>query len=204
MRRQGYKTLLGSLLSIFDPALTSAPSRLRFQPERKSYPTEIFSDENLPETAIPIPLISACRKESEVLQAKNATLVASSRTQLQEINFLRMRCDALAADCDLAREEISTRDHKIVKLQSLITGVVIAERDSLGRERATLSKDRDLVNTDRRSTVGALKRSVEFLQTQILQQERADYSASNLRESETPEDQGEIGTNPAQSPIPSR
>ncbi|KAJ7864117.1 hypothetical protein B0H14DRAFT_2574557 [Mycena olivaceomarginata] len=77
--------------------------------------------------------LAACRKESEVLQAKNATLVASSRTQLQEINFLRMRCDALAADCELAREEISTRDRKIVKLQSLITTQIAQqERPGIG------------------------------------------------------------------------
>ncbi|KAJ7790764.1 hypothetical protein B0H14DRAFT_3891011 [Mycena olivaceomarginata] len=102
-------------------------------------------------------MADAQHAESEVLQAKNATLVASSRTQLQEINFLRMRCDALAADCELARDEISTRDRKIpeitrrwnrkrFRLRVVVAReeAVIAERDCLGRERATLSKDRDL------------------------------------------------------------
>ncbi|KAJ7746229.1 hypothetical protein B0H14DRAFT_3897423, partial [Mycena olivaceomarginata] len=173
-----------------DPVALAAQALARAMADTQHAVSAAHSQASLDRIAL-----AACRKESEVLQAKNATLVASSRTQLQEINFLRMRCDALAADCELAREEISTRDCKIVKLQTLITArdhaaveqerfrlrvlvareeAVFAERDSLGRERATLSKDRDLVNTDRRSTVGALKRSVEFLQTQIAQQERAE------------------------------
>ncbi|KAJ7937527.1 hypothetical protein B0H13DRAFT_2302690 [Mycena leptocephala] len=175
-----------------DPVALAAQALARAMADAQHAVSAAHSQASLDRIAL-----AACRKESEVLQAKNATRVASSRTQLQEINFLRMRCDALAADCELAREEISTRDRKIehFRLQVLVAReeAVIAEQDSLGRERATLSKDRDLVNTDRKSTVRALKRSVEFLQTQIAQQERADSSASNLRESETPEDRGDIG-----------
>ncbi|KAJ7891846.1 hypothetical protein B0H14DRAFT_1042663, partial [Mycena olivaceomarginata] len=165
-----------------DPVALAAQALARAMADAQHAVSAAHSQASLDRIAL-----AACRKESEVLQAKNATLVASSRTQLQEINFLRMRCDALAADCELAREEISTRDRKIVKLQSLITvsaardhaaveqerfrlrvvvakeEAVIAERDCLGRERATLSKDRDLVNTDRRSTLRALKHSIEFL-----------------------------------------
>lgn len=106
--------------------------------------------------------LAACRKESEALQAKNSTLVASSRTHLREINRLQMRCNALVADLELSRFDLralTTREKAL-----------IAERNALDLERATLEKELDRARAYRRSTVVTLKRSVGFLQAEIAQQ----------------------------------
>ncbi|KAJ7869325.1 hypothetical protein B0H14DRAFT_3440758 [Mycena olivaceomarginata] len=65
--------------------------------------------------------LAACRRECDALQAKNMALIASIRTQLQEINRLQMRCEGLASDRDLEREQANAGDRQIVGLHTRLT-----------------------------------------------------------------------------------
>ncbi|KAJ7792709.1 hypothetical protein B0H14DRAFT_3160049 [Mycena olivaceomarginata] len=142
--------------------------------------------------------LAACRRECDALQVKNTALIASSRTQLQEINRLQMRCEGLAADRDLETEQANAGDRQIVGLHARLTATeaqltsteaalhqqrTAAERSRVELEHSAAREaalEEDLARLDRvrgtlarsrsRSAVKALKRSVELL---IVDHERA-------------------------------
>lgn len=142
--------------------------------------------------------LAACRRECDALQVKNTALIASSRTQLQEINRLQMRCEGLAADRDLGREKANAGDRQIVGLHARLTATeaqltsteaalhqqrTVAERSRVELEHSAAREaalEEDLARLDRvrgtlarsrsRSAVKALKSSVELL---IVDHERA-------------------------------
>ncbi|KAJ7872021.1 hypothetical protein B0H14DRAFT_3131705 [Mycena olivaceomarginata] len=140
--------------------------------------------------------LAACRRECDSLQAKNTALIASSRTQLQEINRLQMRCEGLAADRDLGREKANAGDRQIVGLHVRLTATeaqltsteaalhqqrTAAERSRVELEHSAAREaalEEDLARLDRvrgtlarsrsRSVVKALKRSVELLMRRLM------------------------------------
>ncbi|KAJ6538222.1 hypothetical protein DFH09DRAFT_1177798 [Mycena vulgaris] len=146
------------------------------------------------------------------LEAKVLALEAANRAQAEEITQLRGRCDNIATECEILREQTTGRDRRIVVLQGRLGAAELslrqeraaaaqervgledlvareealkADRARLGRDRAKLTKEKNAACTDRRSTVASLKRSAESLHTQIAEHERALAAMDGSNDDET-------------------